>query len=83
MACSADNRFATNALSAKTASDTALPCAPHPVWDPVTGEGLMLLPGHVNGVYAVDFHPSQPWLATTDGEGTLRLWKLTPVMVGR
>ena len=38
------------------------------------GFSVTELPGHTGRVYALDFHPSQPLLASGDTDGGVRLW---------
>ena len=39
-----------------------------------TGELVQRLRGHTDRVYAVDFHPSEPLLASGSADFTVRLW---------
>ncbi|CAG8583953.1 4971_t:CDS:10 [Paraglomus brasilianum] len=39
-----------------------------------TGELLQRLEGHTDFVYAVDFHPTEPMLATCSADCTIRVW---------
>lgn len=39
-----------------------------------TGELLQRLEGHTDYVYAVDFHPTEPILATCSADHTIKIW---------
>ena len=41
------------------------------------GFSVTELAGHTGGVYALDFHPDQPLLASGDTDGGVRLWDVT------
>jgi WD40 repeat protein len=44
------------------------------VWDTKTGQLVLTLSGHSNGVMTLDFHPKGKMLASGSSDGTIRLW---------
>ena len=46
------------------------------IWDPATGEQLLVLRGHFAAVFSVAFSPDGSRLASVGGEGVVRVWAL-------
>jgi WD40 repeat protein len=46
------------------------------VWDTVSGREPFVLPQNPGTTYVVAFIPNTPYLATSSGQGTIRLWDL-------
>jgi glucose repression regulatory protein TUP1 len=49
------------------------------LWDAVTGEELVRLPGHSDYVYSLAFSPDGKTLVSSSGDTTLRLWDTEPL----
>jgi len=47
------------------------------LWDAVTWSILVNWVAHENGTYSVDFHPTQPWVATCGDDKMIRLWDIS------
>ena len=46
------------------------------IWDPSSGEQLLVLRGHDSAVFSVAFSPDGSRLASVGGEGVVRVWAL-------
>jgi WD40 repeat protein len=46
------------------------------IWDPSSGEQLLVLRGHYSAVFSVAFSPDGSRLASVGGEGVVRVWAL-------
>ena len=64
------SRYAPNGSTVATASDdnTAR------IWDPATGNPIVTLTGHAEGLSAVAFSPDGATIATASQDGTARIW---------
>jgi WD40 repeat protein len=49
------------------------------LWDPMTGQDLLTLRGHMGGVRDLAFSSDGRYLATTSDDGTVKLWDATPL----
>jgi WD40 repeat protein len=53
------------------------------LWDAATGQQLISLRGHpegIVGVYGIAFSPDGHWIASSDSSGLVKLWDGTPVV---
>jgi WD40 repeat protein len=49
------------------------------LWDAETGQELRTLAGHTGVVYRAVFSPDGKRLASASGDGTVKIWDVTPL----